>query len=510
MIGRSLSKIEQFVLQQKLLLILLFVTFLVRLPSLYEPFWYGDEGVYMAVAQGLERGQALYSGVFDNKPPAIFLLAAASIKFFGLTIWSFRFVLMIWVLVSIIAIYFLGRKMFGNRGGLISASVYAALTATPFLEGNIANAEIFMALPITLGFLVGLNKNYFLSGILFSLAVLFKFPAVFDFGAFFLFTLLLITFKNPLECVKNLGVLTLGFIFPIAATVLYFVINGHFNYFVNATLFGNVNYVDYGNRYIIPNGLLVFKFLPSLLLFSALLIWRFAPQISSFRFFIKRPLEVDFNVLLSLWFMLSLYGASFGGRDFPHYLIQSLPAASFLICSIIIGQHRRMSILLLSIGMALILLFGFRTQYFRANYYPNFVKYATGQMRFDQWAAFFDAKTPRNYALAAYLRESNGENQSRTKVTDRIYIWANEPQIYFLANRLSPTRFVTAYHVVTKDVQMEVVNDLIEKPPLYILVERPKPHSFPELDTLLKRGYNFVGITENVEFYRLSENSSPL
>ena len=43
-----------------------------------------------------------------------------------------------------------------------------------------------------------------------------------------------------------------------------------------------------------------------------------------------------------------------------------------------------------------------------------------------------------------------------------------------------------------------------------ILVERPKPHSFPELDTLLKRGYNFVGITENVEFYRLSENSSPL
>ncbi|PIV07387.1 hypothetical protein COS53_02565, partial [Candidatus Shapirobacteria bacterium CG03_land_8_20_14_0_80_35_14] len=57
--------------------------FLLRLPSLFEPYWYGDEGVYLALGQGIRHGLTLYSQIYDNKPPAIYYLAALTQTVFG-------------------------------------------------------------------------------------------------------------------------------------------------------------------------------------------------------------------------------------------------------------------------------------------------------------------------------------------------------------------------------------------------------------------------------------------
>ena len=65
------------------LILILFFTLLLRVPSLLEPFWHGDEGVYMAVGQALLKDLSLYTGAFDNKPPAIYLLSAFSIAVFA-------------------------------------------------------------------------------------------------------------------------------------------------------------------------------------------------------------------------------------------------------------------------------------------------------------------------------------------------------------------------------------------------------------------------------------------
>src|SRR5438270_1247474 len=53
------------------------VTLLWRLPSFFDPPWVNDEGTYFAVAQAMAHGYRLYAQVWENKPPALYLLYEA-------------------------------------------------------------------------------------------------------------------------------------------------------------------------------------------------------------------------------------------------------------------------------------------------------------------------------------------------------------------------------------------------------------------------------------------------
>src|SRR5437867_2962954 len=64
-------------------LLVVLATFLLRLPSLFEPPWYDDEGIYAAVANSLLNGQSLYTQVLDNRPPGIYLIYSVIIGLFG-------------------------------------------------------------------------------------------------------------------------------------------------------------------------------------------------------------------------------------------------------------------------------------------------------------------------------------------------------------------------------------------------------------------------------------------
>src|SRR5258708_5448330 len=52
------------------------VFFFLRLPSFFEPYWYGDEGIYEVIGFALNKGRGLYTGIWDNKPPFLYLLYA--------------------------------------------------------------------------------------------------------------------------------------------------------------------------------------------------------------------------------------------------------------------------------------------------------------------------------------------------------------------------------------------------------------------------------------------------
>src|SRR3989338_6358117 len=65
--------------------VILILTFIFRLPSLFEPFWYGDEGIFAAVGRNLNLGGVLYENSWDNKPPMIYLTYQLIFKFFGVS-----------------------------------------------------------------------------------------------------------------------------------------------------------------------------------------------------------------------------------------------------------------------------------------------------------------------------------------------------------------------------------------------------------------------------------------
>lgn len=485
-----LAWIEKHETTLKYLIPLLSFAFVLRIPSLFEPFWYGDEGIYFAVAELINRGASLYTEAFDNKPPLIYLLTAFGIQIFGHTVWSARLLLMIWVLLTTVIIYLLSKKLFnGEKVALVSSLSFVLLSGTPLFEGFIANGELFMILPVALGFYLGLKNKFFLAGIAFSLAVLFKFPAVFDFIAFIVF--LLLDQRKSLLSIKTLKSflpLAFGFSIPIVSTVLYFLINGHFGDFFFATLGSNIVYTNIGNKFFIPNGLLLIKLIP--LVFLTFFLFNKKSEE-------KRP---GFYLIL-IWFAFTIYGALFGGRNYPHYLIQTLPPLSILISLAIFHKSiRNWSLMAIGIFLVIVTIFGFRPSYFKLSYYQNFFAYITGGKSHSEYSRWFDRKTPRNYELAKFV-------ETRTSEKDYLFIWANEPQIYFLSKRLPPNRYTAAYHIDWFNGFDDAYQKILSKSPKFILVEKPQPYSFPQLDILLASAYNQVGQIEDVEIYQLKFTS---
>ena len=249
------------------LLIISFVFFLLRWPSLFEPYWYGDEGIYQAVGMLINNGASLYSGAWDNKPPLLYVLYAIlnSDQFL------IRAVSLIFGLSSVWVFYLTAKKLFAKseKSVVISTVFFAVFFGTRVIEGNIANAENFMLLPILLSSYLIVSTDFvkkilihrfaFLAGFILSLAFLIKVVAIFDFLTFgsFLFVDPEKSFKEKFT--QKLIPFVLGFSIPVALTFAYFLATNNFKDFFNALLFSNVGYVGYGNKFIIPQGLLYLK-----------------------------------------------------------------------------------------------------------------------------------------------------------------------------------------------------------------------------------------------------------
>src|SRR6266404_3963791 len=126
------------------LLTISFIFFLLRFPSLFEPNWYGDEGIYQVLGLGMNAGRLLYRDIFDNKPPLLyFFYSLVSSDFF-----SIRLLSLIFGVLALLAFYFLSKKLFQEKKArLIATSFFAILFGLPLIEGNIANAENFMLFP---------------------------------------------------------------------------------------------------------------------------------------------------------------------------------------------------------------------------------------------------------------------------------------------------------------------------------------------------------------------------
>ena len=56
------------------LLIVSFFFFILRFPSLFEPYWYGDEGIYQVLGMVIRKGGLLYRDIWDNKPPFLYFI----------------------------------------------------------------------------------------------------------------------------------------------------------------------------------------------------------------------------------------------------------------------------------------------------------------------------------------------------------------------------------------------------------------------------------------------------
>lgn len=472
------------------LLGIVFTFFLLRLPSLFEPYWYGDEGIYQAIGDSLRHGKLLYVQTWDNKPPLLYVVYAL----FSSDQFAIRLASTVAGIISVLLFFVLARFLFkNNRVALITASIFALLYGTPIIEGIIANAENFiMVFVLAAAILVyrfststvfskDLNTTahtplyslavphkvlLFSIGILVGIGFLFKIVALFDLFAFLFFLYLMHTYDHkrlslPVAFFNQAKLILLGFVTPFLFSAIYFLSHNALLAYIQAAFFSNVGYVNYGNKFIIPQGFLLVKI--ALLLTTLFLLAKWRKYFSTAQLFILS------------WFVLALFNAYFSQRPYTHYLLVLLPAYILLLGLCLQQSIRRKWYIVLFLITLVFVIKDF--DYFSPKkfvlYYGNFMQFASGKKSVRDYQTFFDGNTPNFYDVALFLK-------THTKPYEPVFIWGNSAQIYVVSHTLHTGKYTVAYHITGQKNAISDTNKAIaeEKPKYIVIFDQP---SFPAI-----------------------------
>lgn len=127
--------------------------------------WSPDEGRYAEIPRAMvESGDYVtprLNGVkYFEKPPLVYWLTAGSIKAFGLNEWALRLWPALFAVLGCLTVYFVGRRLYGRRTGMLAAGVLATAPLYHFM-GDVLTLDMPVSalLTIALGaFLLGVRS----------------------------------------------------------------------------------------------------------------------------------------------------------------------------------------------------------------------------------------------------------------------------------------------------------------------------------------------------------------
>ena len=456
--------------RKKIILVLIFiVVFLLRLPSLFEPFTYGDEGVYVTLGQAAKKGAIFYRDIHDNKPPLLYVLAAVSGDFA-----NFRLILFVWSFVTIFAFYKLASLLLPKHVALLITGAFGILSSIHTFEGNVANAENFMMLPTIVAFYLILeNKGLlFWAGALLSLATLFKAPAGFDFIAALGLIVVLEGKMDLRVLVKKIVTISIGFVIPIALTLIYYSFFGALPAYLKAAFLQNIGYLsswsgDKPKAFSLPIPLLT----RAGMVFATWCVL----------FFLRKQLSSPTKVVI-IWFAFALFGALLSGRPYPHYLLQPIVPLTLSFGLLFIKSKVRIVPLLLLACFVFTFAFFKFWHYQNVSYYQNFYAFSLKLKSRPEYFRYFGDETENLYQTAIYLATHTDKNE-------KVFIWGNQPSIYALAKRTPVGRYTVAYHIIDFNAYNETITALGKETPEFIVVTGEENRPFPDLEALIKSDY---------------------
>ncbi len=475
------------------LLLLLAIVFILRIPSFFEPYSYGDEMIYLILGNAIRMGIPLYSGIHDNKPPLLYIMAAIA----GNLFW-FKAILTFWLIITIYIFSRLIKILFpkGKISHIIGVSLFALLVTIPLLEGNIINAELFMIGPTILAFFILLKRNpkpktLLFSGFLFSLSTLFKIPAIFDIPAIiFLWIATKPDKKGEFKTVvKNTFLLFIGFILPILASILWFYTRGSLKEYITAAFLQNIGYLsswrpgDVKDPFFIKNLPLIIR---GLIVFLGLAI-----------LYLKRKFLSKNFILATSWLFLSLFAATLSERPYPHYLIQSVAPLSILFTILFSQKSIEQVLTIIPLTIFTIVPFYYHFWYYKTiPYYEKFIKFSKGELSKEEYFLTFGEDVLRNYKISEFIVSS-------TRESEKIFVWgSNNSTIYALSKRLPPGKYFADYHIKDFSNDSETTQTLQKDLPSFIVI-LPNAPEISGLQNLLLLNYGLVEEIDKAKIWKL-------
>jgi len=481
MVQKTIKKILSACHTPKWLFVLLFIVLILRIPTFFEPYSYGDEMIYLSLGEAIRQGVPLYKGIHDNKPPLLYIIAGIS----GSLFW-FRSILAIWHLLTVYLFWKLSCTLFPKKTKLqkIATIIFSIFTTLPLLEGNIANAELFMIGPIIAALIILFSKKLtkkklFWSGALFSIAALFKFPAAFDLPAIMFFWLVTtkLSKNNIKKIVSKSFYLILGFLVPIAATIIWYSIQGAFSEYIIAAFLQNVGYLSTWRPGDIQKSFLVRN--------APLLLRAFIVAAGLGILYLKKKKLSKQYIFLTSWLLLTLFAVTLSERPYPHYLIQSIAPVSLLAAMFFTMKNLEQILAMIPLALFFVVPVYFNFwSYPTLSYYVRFVNFTTNKITKGEYFNSFSDATLRNYKIADFIATSTRKNE-------KVFVWGNSSVIYALSRRLPPGRYVADYHIKDFSSPKETISILNTSMPKIIVI-LPDSLPFFDLQVFLRKNYILV------------------
>ncbi len=520
---KLLRKIDDFLDRHTSLWIFLLIMVILRVPNFFEPYWYGDEAIYLTVGQSIRAGKNLYTQIVDHKTPLIYYFASVPSQFW------FRFLLLSWMSAATAAFYVLSRKLFKQKYLVwFSLAAFVLLTTLPWFEGHIPNGELFVMGFVLMGMWFLSNSSYLqpvlnagkkakkkaskiplslLGGFFFGLGILTKVPALLDLAgilvvAWFVFAQNVLKkpknwLEHAIDMLKQITPIVIGAALPILLSIIYFVLRGAGQDYLRFGLLYNLHYtqswqLDLGSR--IANFLFS---MPG----KTIILFSFIALVS-----LIKNLSLKFK-FLSAWFLLTLYSVLLSNRPYPHYFLQAVPPLVWMVTTMIenilnFSRQKKKKIktlipsmiggVLIGCSLASLLVLNFGT-YSVKSYYQSFYKFATGKINQQEYYRSFNGLMRDNYELANYLQQQQ---------VDNLFIWGDNPMLYAVSGTIPTSRFTVAFHITDLEAYAETLEEIKQKRPKYIVVMDNAPVNFLQLYQYLDQFYLPNSSYEHMTLYK--------
>ncbi len=408
-------------------LLLLGTVFLLRI--FYAGYVWADEGLWFTAAQELLRGKTLYSEIWFDKPPAVAWTYAALFALAGPSLAAVRLFTILYATAIALALWHIGRQLWGEREGRAAALLYAVYNAT-YIHSQVQPMAVdqLMLLPYLYAGFFFLRGQVFWSGALaaaaFSInpkaAALFIFFAGVDF-------LRLSGASSPF--LRRWLLVAAGFAAGSAPWALYLAAGGKWQAYVRDFWGWGLNYVAvYSPAAAVANGLrrtlnyAGFHF--SLFLGLAMLV------VSSRRGGEDR--ERAASHALWLWLAASFLGVAAGGRFFPRYFYQVLP----LLCLLAARGYCRLPSLERGRGAAAL-----RVLFFLGIAFSLVRFHSRAAALAYEWAGGRPTAYMASWDDPAMDRD-NREIARRLHGT--LFVWGYRPEIYFFCGCTPAASFLSS------------------------------------------------------------------
>lgn len=467
---------------------ILVLVLILRIPSFFEPYYYGDEMIYLTLGQGVRHGLTLFKEIHDNKPPLLYLTAAVA----GNLFW-FKAILAFWNMLTVAFFYKLAAKLFVNNNKIqkISTFIFAILTTIPLFEGNIVNSELFMIGFTIIALYTLLNgdlnfKKIFFAGTMFGIGALFKIPAAFDLPVVVIYWLIITNFKDWKKVIKNTLILGLGFIVPILFFFAWYFAAGALPEYIKAAFMQNVGYLssfrpgDIQKPFYIRNAPLLIR--AGIVFAGIVVLYLFRKKLSKY------------FVLFCVWTLLGLFAVTLSERPYPHYFVQVLVPISFFLGMIFAKKTIEQSLVVIPLAISFFVPVYYKFYYYQTgSYYMRFINFATGNINKAEYFSSFASTVNRNYKISDFIVTSS-------MPSEKIFMWDPDSAIvYALSRRLPPIKYVADYHIYDYSNPNDVVKQLTSNPPKFIILT--SNHPLPNIYSLLKSKYILISQIENADIY---------